>query len=479
MKTIIKDIKLLIEYKLKINVTKNIYVDVLFSILELIENKEFLNITSEHLLSGNEICLNEFKKYTNRCKEVITRHIEWLVKEGIVWRSKLSYDISTDAEHIKYNTYRYAIHWDLKIDNIDRFIFESVNDIEIDNKIPSDANLLKIFNVLNKLDVNINDAIIELYQSDKSNKRQQSKVLYNIALCIHSIGYGSNVNRVFHTLTKLSSFLHKYLYLDGFKLSEIDAKQSQLTLISNLTRHIDSDFHTIIDNGSFYEFLVDYFKQKLSNDEFSGKSGYLKWYDKESNHMKKCHWSLLDKKVIKPIVCGSLFSGFKNSTPITKFMKSRYSSILKEFHNIIGNVKAATFLQNLEALIWIGACIELIDNGILCLPKHDSLLFNKKDIAIVEYTIDKHMKLNGILKYSLNKEIRENKFRYTPDSLEIHKRYDKIEQKSNIQYKFIKDNFIWCGTKSDFYNEYNLDKDNINKLINGSRKSVSGWKICN
>ena len=169
-------------------------------------------------------------------------------------------------------------------------------------------------------------------------------------------------------------------------------------------------------------------------------------------------------------------------------MRTVFSEVTDEFYIIVGECSAAKFLQNLEAVIWIEACIELIDSGILYLPKHDSLLFKFENLSEVRRVIDKHMKKNGINYYSLNEVIvRTNKIKFVQPDLKFEVVNNSImseiqkEVESDVSdktfFEFKKGDDIWKGTKSDFCKEFNLDKKNLNKVIKGHKKSIKGWCI--
>lgn len=471
MKTILNDIKLVIEYNLRYSKSHLIYRSVCFAIIETIEkhSKTYSN-------KGYEITLNQFSTSCNVSVPVINRHIKWLMEQTIIWRSNLSYK-KTDVKMDQYDIYRYDIHSAMPITTLKRFIYKTANTVDTIDIEPTEKALNIMYKSLKRMSIDIESALNELYESDIDNKFQQSRALYKVYLNNHTINYGTNVNRVYHTITSISSFLHKYLYIDGYKVSEIDAKQSQLTLISNITHHIDSDFHSIIADGSFYDWLINHLKETVTEVTTNVSIGGRVWKAKVAIE------DINEKADIKPMVYASIFSGFKNGTTVSKVMKSYFNDVIIELNNIVGEESLASYLQNLEASIWVNASVELNENGILNVTKHDSILYNGLHKSLVLKCVKKHYNKRGI-KYSVkfnHSPVTNNVFPYQQDSPVINEVVNDLDNlhQSNTDmtlYTFEhKDGRVFTGIKSEFVKQYQLDKKSVRGVIIGIRKSVGGW----
>jgi len=498
MKMILNDVKILTEYKLKTNPTcTTIFKSVCFDILDIIDKS-----------TTKEISVKQFESQCKKSWELIERHILWLIDNKIIWRSKLTYNVDSVEKNIPlYNVYRYDIHNQVNITNFDRFVYTTVNSLECNTTTTTVDNELRLLlNSLNKLDIKLMDSLEYIYNSTKEQKRKLSRLCYNIALKEHTIGYGKNVKRVFHTVTSIPKDLHKFLYINNKQVMIIDAKQSQLTLISNLTRDVDSEFHNIIDNGYFYNDLINYFKDELSyNESISDEkdAGYLCYWkndEKDGEKYKKIHWSEINKdEHIKPLVYASLFSGFTNNSPVTTYMKERYENVLVSFTAKVkqaGYRSPAAFLQDLEAMIFISAAIELIYNNIDVITKHDSLMFNPDNYEIVKATLDRYYKLNNInffkieteqeggLQHSLFEKPNVDVINDNSDHSSIQKQIDHSSIQKQIGntdltvYTFIHSSGeSFTGIKSVFIKSFNLDRKSVNKVISGIVKQTKGWSI--
>ena len=515
MKMILNDIKLLIEYKLRTQKTHLIYKDVCFNIIDAIESLSYID---NH--KGNEVTLKYITSKVNRDITVINRHINWLIDEKILWRSKLSYT-KVDNKPVAYDTYRYSIHNNFQLTNLERFIFTTSKNIEYNKKyeMPEDGKLQVIWNTLHKFQVDIDNSLRFLFEmEDVDNKQQQSKQLYKILLKQHKVSTGTKVDRIYHTITGISSDLHQFLYIDGYIVSELDAKASQITLISNLTRYVDNILHTKVDNGEFYEWIVELTKERLAYEESIGVSdGKLKWFDESSNSMFSCHHKRINKKVVKPSVYAALFSSFTNNSLISKIIIEECSDVITEFHNIIRKSSeyinfisdepfteqqklgrsGARLLQNLETKIWYGVVEELIlHHNIKCVNKHDSILYTIDNKDIVMQVITKHMYKNNVFFFLLNETDRNlNTIKFTEKEVDcvfieeldystIQKNIDHSTIQKNIgntdltNYTFLhKDGRTFTGIKSVFIKEYSLDKKSVNSVIKGERNSVGGWVL--
>jgi hypothetical protein len=186
-------------------------------------------------------------------------------------------------------------------------------------------------------------------------------------------------------------------------------------------------------------------------------------------------------------------------------------------------IDLASYLQNIEADIFINTAVKLIKDGIKVITKHDSLIFDMKYIDVVFDEIKKGYKrvLNvEIKKHHLHINKYYNERNTIPFSKTLNKKDITIkidvkqemkERKSEIQttvqqyvnhsekqkkinhaeikkktgktdltvYTFInkRSGETFTGIKSEFAKRYKIDRSTLNKVIKGVRKSIKGWTV--
>jgi len=531
LKAEIDSVHLLLTKKEK-NTTIKLYI--LYSIAELINS---YNDYQEHanFLSGVEIPISRFKSNLNISSTTFNLHILFLITNQIVWRSKLSYSTTnavTSTGSFYNDTYRYDIHSDIPFNTCKKFIYTIDKEIHTPafaQPTKYDLELNNLITVLNGVKIDFDAALDDVFLDSTRNNiatRHAATAIYNIAIQQFMITRGKKVNRVYSNITALPSSVHKYIYLDNKHVSEVDAVSSQLTLMSYLTRKqsLNSDFHSIIDDGIIYKYIIQKLKEQLNfeilNDNIKPKkdfeineglyyrntlykinklpfrrrkAGVLQYID-SNNKWNYIHRNKITKKIIKPLVFAAIFSGFDNNNAISKIFHSEFNSVINVFYDTVGITEydmknklvgsvAATFLQNLEAKIWIGAASELISKGIPVLTKHDSMLFNLKYKITVNDILVKHYKLNGINIKSTQLGLTENsnEIEFTPSPIEvveldINKRLTKLH---GVKYKFKNKitNEIIEVTLNEFKINYCISSSSVSRLLKGKLKSIKGWYL--
>jgi len=514
MKLILTDIKKIIDFKLT-KTNENYYNDVLYSILDIIYS---MQINNNNFI---KISLPTFKSVLNIPTKQVKRHINFLIENNIINRSKLLFNGDTN----RYETYKYKINKKVidEINSFNFFIYEVqdnyINEIDIAKNIRlTDNKILNLEHALNNTTIDVPTALETIYNSDKSkiSKINIALNVYKLYFGIHKLRYGNNVNRVYSAVTSISSIVHENIYINKKRVSEVDANSSMLTLISNKTRHVQSKLHQVIDNEDIYTWIMNRIKYKLSieektypleheieneltytnklyklNDEklYRRKNGVFRFYENEKWYYIK-HQDIT-RDLIKKQVYASIFSGFNKTSMVSEIIHESFGNAINEIfkeaniniHDKDKGSKLAIYIYNIESNIWINTASELITLGINVITKHDSILFLKKDTQIVKETLHKHMTSNGIKNYKLTFKLREmDELPITPKIIINYKirRYSS----SNGNIKTVKYNFYnkktterYTGTQNNFINIFKLNKGNVSKLINGTRKSTGGWII--
>ena len=506
---ILGDIQEIISNNLKIDkITEKGFINesLLYDIIFLIEE----NLNSQlDINNGVEIYRDKWTNRLNLGYNTILRHIDWLVKYRIIWRSNLTFTPSDKG--FKNDIRRYNIHKDIIINNYQRFVYTTYKDFnKIQNILPIIDSETKsnIYLNLLKISIDLESALKTIYNIDMKykGKKQQSFYTYQIAFQKFNIIQKSDEKRVFHTITSLSSELHKDLYIDNQQVSEIDARQSQLVLLSLITKNIDDSFYNDVHSTYIYDDIVKYWKTKIEKEIFiTNKNIKFRYYDDKDKITKYIEHYNINKNIIKPLVYASLFSGFndKNYNPVTEYFKQIYPKLVEYIKaNYPKENSLSNKLQTFEASIWVTAFNKLSKNGIHCIIKHDAILFKQEDEYDVLSEVIKQYKINGLTinKRNIDKylDININTKRIDKpfvkptliiiDDFETEYKETQTEIQTEIQrsvgntdlteYTFIhKDGSTFTGIKSDFASKFNLDKKNLNKVITGKSKSIKGWSL--
>jgi hypothetical protein len=496
-KFILGDVQKIISQNLiKEETTKIINESLLYDIIFFVEEKSTFN-------KENIIYLDEFVKKFNLCKEVINRHIDWLIENGIIWRNHLEFNIETNMR----NPYKYDINWNIKVTNYERFIYTTYKAFnELKENVPNVDNITKV-NVLqglNHTQIDYNSALNTIYNSEKmkrKGKNLQSLYVYQLAFKKFYITQKSIDKRIFHTITSISSELHKHLYIDGIKASSIDAKQSQLVLLSLLTKDVDLDYYNAVHNTYLYDVMIEFIKSKIEKESLiKNKDIKFQYFDGEENITKYISVNELDKKLIKPITYAALFSGFNNSqyNAVTEYFEIHFPKLVKYIReNYKKENSLSLVLQKMEASIWLSAFNKLSKSNIISVPKHDCLLFKYPNVNIILDELIYQYNLKGL---NINKDNFTKYFDINLEKDNLYKQFelpsivilDDFNDEYNNSNKLIQKligntdltvhtffnkvtNEYFSGIKSVFLNKFGLDKSRVRELISGKIKSTKNW----
>lgn len=509
-------IKLLTKFRLGNTKTKNIHLNICIGVIDTIFHSDRTKTDF-----GFITYQKDFTDNINASSPTIQNHIKWLMSENIIIRSIKEQThtitrVQKGATIYKYSPYQYNIHPNVEISSFQLFVYETYNSINLKKKkndlycklkntpnLDDDVKLL--LDAQSKMTIDINEALTTLHTLNNKDKFRMAKNVYMLALKQYKVTRGLNVNRVYNNLTTQPSKLHKHLYLDGYKVSEIDARSSQLALISLLTRHIDSDLHSIIENSSktnnVYTEIIKYLHL---NYEFIDVIRTIKG---KTIKMVIDVTDIQIKDDIKGDVYASIFSGFSNETTISKVMKKLFGNVIDYLLNKVGTrivfiekyvnyidgfkfqmlktkeiSNLARYLQNLEAKIWLKTAVKLIKKGILAVSKHDSIIVQTKHLKTAVKAIKDEYNYNGFNITDKNLNIFDggiNEFKFIqPEVKVIYIRDDLIQQNTNLtKMTFFnkKTGETFIGIISDFRKKYSLDKTGVRRLSNGSRKSFKNW----
>ena len=502
-KFILGDIQEIISNNLSKNSKPLISEALLYDIVFYIEGKLS---TPENIEKGTKISKQDWAANFSVGYDVILRHIEWLISYSIIWRSTLMFkpaEIREDNESFKNEVRKYNLHYSIKINNYNRFVYTTYKDFNMLKDLTPVLNNITESNVyvnLMKTDIDWEKAIETIFKSEMryNGKRQQSFSTYQLAFKKFKLHQKNSDRRIFHTVTSLSSKLHKHLYIDSKRVSEVDAKQSQLVLLSLLTSGVDSLFYNDVHNKYMYDEIISFWQNKIEKDiMLTNKTVKFKYFDANDKITKYIEHYKLNKDIIKPLVYAALFSGFntKNYNPVVEYFEIRYPKLVEYVRNNYSKENSlALELQKLEASIWLKTFNNLCDKGIACLPKHDAILFKSEDEYKVIQELIEQYNANGLTinkdnidnyldidlnTESLNKPIEPPKVvlidDFETESKNMQKEIKMKQGKTNLtQYFFTrKDGSTWVGIPSDFAHEFNIDKKNVNKFIKGKLNSLN------
>ena len=152
-------------------------------------------------------------------------------------------------------------------------------------------------------------------------------------------------------------------------LIEIDAKNSQFAILANMIKEkVDDNFITDAICGVLYERLAD--KLGCSRDE------------------------------AKDIVMKTIYSKHYHNNRTKKIMAELYPesmAIIEKYKRKSSNRELAIAMQQKESEIYIdGVLRKLYEIGIPAFSKHDSIIFHKKDLKMVESIIREVLRTKGI-----------------------------------------------------------------------------------
>lgn len=166
-------------------------------------------------------------------------------------------------------------------------------------------------------------------------------------------------NRLNTNFTNLPNPLFKYIKKSN-DLMEIDAVNSQFSILANMIKDkVSDDFVEDSLQGRLYEKVAE--KLKCNRDE--AKIAMLKFLYSDVKHENKT------KRLIAELY------------PET-------AAIIDEYKSKRDSSKFSIRMQKKEAEIYIdGALKRLYSLGVLAISKHDSIIFHRKDLEVVEKVV--------------------------------------------------------------------------------------------
>lgn len=179
--------------------------------------------------------------------------------------------------------------------------------------------------------------------------------------------------RLHYLVTSVPSSLRKYILLNNEETLEIDAVQSQPSIISRVLKHdyalIENSFSKIVENEDLYVYIQN--ELGLESREAAKNYYYSMAYDKHSSYLAKKLYYLFDdiEEPIKEIKETKMDSN-PNSRKILKEGEPSDYYYYTNFSHLIQQKESSIF-----RMIWR----ELSLNGIVFLPIHDSVIVKKSD----------------------------------------------------------------------------------------------------
>lgn len=208
-----------------------------------------------------------------------------------------------------------------------------------------------------------NKFYIEGVKSFIERKRIELNLIYNYTVeQIVNGNFYANRNetndRLDYNLTGLKKELFPYIHLDGELTEEIDIKNAQFALLSNIPDFkLDDKFKEMAQTGQLYEYIGD--KLNMTRDEVKEYLIVVSFGEAE-NHQK----------------------ALNNLFPVT--MQS-----IADFKNEFGYKNFSIMLQKAESNLMIDGVFTLLyQNNIQTLPIHDSMRVKKSDSVMVRKMIE-------------------------------------------------------------------------------------------
>jgi len=250
------------------------------------------------------------------------------------------------------------------------------------SKIPEDPILLKHYNTIKSLEIDMNKAIS--FAKQFSNEKFL-RVVRDI-ITIHNkeniiVTEDERTGRIFTSFNLMKKELREFCLYQGEPLDSLDLKSSQPYLLSSLllqeypnNKEVQR-FYELVTDSDLYDWLIENWG---FTDIFS--------YDESRTLAKKLFFNYLYKK--------------------NQGTNSAQQLISKEFPEVyeLIKIKKSTeeiwlSLQKLEASIFIPVCNEFVENG--CLSVHDSLYFPKEFRGDIERALRENFHKFKLTKYSL------------------------------------------------------------------------------
>ena len=481
------DVKNFLDENLKSNPPKNLKYDlkVFYNLISYIEQLSMYT-EEEHV----RISQRNLTNFLNISKETLNKYIKYLISIYLIHRTSC-YNIS-EKEKISYG---YKFCNEVIFTTFEKYCYSYESETGLKEFNLNDVGVKYTFDNISNLKVDLNSAIKKLnnlyFNEDISMRKckSSSNGLYDLAIGKYFISRGKDSDRIYSSFTGISKRVSEFVYFKGKQLSEIDAKSSQLLILSYLTRNVKSDFHKIVKEQDFYIWMLD----RVSNLLKDSDKEYVVYNSKLKRVGEYLKPEMLTRDFIKGEVYKSMFSFFGGNSCTTRIFKKFFTPVIDEFYTLLNNynqtncieISPAAFLQRFEAGVFINAFIELNDNGIECFTKHDSICFLSQDYTAVLECLIKHYALNGMddIKDFLKEKLYYKTLTHELEPVKIY----NIEQefktlktqvesdKLNFYNKKTKEFFN--GTKVEFIEKFNLLNSSVNRLILGNAKSYLSWIV--
>jgi hypothetical protein len=198
---------------------------------------------------------------------------------------------------------------------------------------------------------------------------------------------GENNKRLSCLFTFIKRELRQFVNFNGNYFNEKDIKASQPTLFNHLTKHITSEFHSIIEHSDIYDELnkaiIEEYKD-IKEPNGSDKIIVIREFDDNGYQTKKQEYKYneIPRSVIKELTFRFLFSNCRSNSIVSYIFKKRFKEIYdyvkyKFKHNL------AETLQLFESTIFYTFSQLLLKHKIVFFTVFDSIYFLTKDTYLV------------------------------------------------------------------------------------------------
>lgn len=396
-----KSYKLNNKYINNINNTNLIYTQLADPFFNDLENNELSELETYTLEQLNTIKIKKGSASLEKGSASIKEFI-WNVSE--LKNVKINEEITDEFIEIKY-----AVN-----DKGYRYSRENALTEIVENK---GMNLIQI-----KDKVYIYDDVNEFLDLKRKElyflyKRQ----LFNLENGIFYVSRNETNNRLDHNLTQLKKELYEVITFDGEAIKEIDIKNAQFAILSNITTELDEDFITNAQNGTLYEYV----SEKLN----------------------------ITRKEAKELMFNVAFDKVKSKQDIIREIFPKTMAFIDGYKKEYGYKAFSNLLQKYESNLMIDGLLNfLVKKGYKVFTVHDSIKCKESDYNTILNEIVVFMVSNNF-KCTFNINTLETKESSLESKYEAYKR-DFIEATKSIIVHYDKEKVIreLYNQKYEFYN---------------------------
>lgn len=249
-------------------------------------------------------------------------------------------------------------------------------------KPPTDPILLKHFNTISNLEIDLNKATTFAKTLNDIKFLRVSRDISNIynkdrILVIQD----DRTKRLFTSFNMMKKELRSFCSFNGEQLISIDLKSSQPYLLASILLNKNPNNSEV---KSFYELIT--------------KEDLYDWFMKQWNGFNTETY-LESREVVKKMFFNYLYKENQGTNSAQVVMMEQFPEVYKLIKDKKRKERIWLTLQKLEADIFITVCNKFVNKG--CLSVHDSLYFPQSIEEQVRTELDKRFHLNQLFNYYL------------------------------------------------------------------------------